>query len=112
MVPTIPAPIQHSTELEPPVEPCLCGLAFGLVRKLQGTEAKVSGVDIQKNNRAQGSPDGFNNSPFLFLAFSQGQMPNHTGMAPLLALTMLKFPARAIRQEEEIKGIQIGFKNC
>jgi hypothetical protein len=39
-------------------------------------------------------------------------MPNHTGMAPLLALTMLKFPARAIRQEEEIKGIQIGFKNC
>jgi hypothetical protein len=62
-------------------------LAFGLVRKLQGTEAKVSGVDIQKNNRAQGSPDGFNNSPFLFLAFSQGQMPNHTGMVPLLAPT-------------------------
>jgi hypothetical protein len=112
MVPTIPAPIQYSTVLEPPVELCLCGLAFVLVRKLQGTEAKVSGVDIQKNNRAQVPPDGFDNSPFLFLAFSQGQMPNHTGMVPLLAPTMMKILARAISQEEEIKGIQIGLKNC
>jgi hypothetical protein len=80
-------------------------LAFGLVRKLQGTEAKVSGLEVQKNNRAQDSTDGFDNSPFLFLGFSQGQMPNHTGMVPLLALTVLEFLARAIRQEEEIKGI-------
>jgi hypothetical protein len=29
------------------------------VRKLQGAEAKVSGPDVQKNNSAQGSPDGF-----------------------------------------------------
>jgi hypothetical protein len=41
------------------VGPCLCDLASGLVRKLQGTEAKVSGPDDQKNNSAQGSPDGF-----------------------------------------------------
>jgi hypothetical protein len=34
-------------------------LVFGLVRKLQGTEAKISGLDVQKNNSAQGSPDGF-----------------------------------------------------
>jgi hypothetical protein len=34
-------------------------LVFGLVRELQGTEAKVSGLDVQKNNSAQGSPDGF-----------------------------------------------------
>jgi hypothetical protein len=29
------------------------------VRKLQGTEAKVSQPDVQINNRAQGSPDDF-----------------------------------------------------
>jgi hypothetical protein len=44
---------------EPAVGQCLCDLAFGLVRKLQGTEAKASGPDIQKNNNAQGSPDSF-----------------------------------------------------
>jgi hypothetical protein len=43
---------------ESAVEPCLCDLASGLVRELQGTEAKVSGPDVQKNNSAQGSPDG------------------------------------------------------
>jgi hypothetical protein len=34
-------------------------LVSGLVRKLQGIEAKASGLDIQKNISAQGSPDGF-----------------------------------------------------
>jgi hypothetical protein len=37
---------------EPAVGPCLCDLASCLVRKLQGTEAKVSGPDVQKNNNA------------------------------------------------------------
>jgi hypothetical protein len=31
---------------------CLCELVSGLVRKLQGTETKVSGPDVQKNNSA------------------------------------------------------------
>jgi hypothetical protein len=44
---------------EPAVELCLCDLASGLVRKLQGTEVKVSEPDIQKNNSAQDSLDGF-----------------------------------------------------
>jgi hypothetical protein len=34
-------------------------LVFGLVIKLQGTEAKVSKPDVQRNNSAQVSPDGF-----------------------------------------------------
>jgi hypothetical protein len=34
-------------------------LVFGLVRKLQGTEAKVSGLDVLKINSAQDSPDSF-----------------------------------------------------
>jgi hypothetical protein len=38
---------------EPAVGLCLCDLASGLVRKLQGTEANVSGLDVQKNNSAQ-----------------------------------------------------------
>jgi hypothetical protein len=45
--------------LEPAVGPCLCDLASGLMKKLQGTEAKVSEPDVQKSNSAQGSPDGF-----------------------------------------------------
>jgi hypothetical protein len=44
---------------EQAVGPCLCDLVFGLVRELQGTEAKVSGLDVQKNNSAQASPDSF-----------------------------------------------------
>jgi hypothetical protein len=37
---------------EPGVGPCLCDLASGLVTKLQGTQAKVSEPDVQKNNSA------------------------------------------------------------
>jgi hypothetical protein len=53
----------------------LCDLASGLVRKLQGTEAKVSGPDDQENNSAQGSPDGFmcsdvNKKVMLTMCFS------------------------------------------
>jgi hypothetical protein len=44
---------------EPAVRLCLCDLESGLVRKLQGTEAKISEPDVQKNNSAQGSPDDF-----------------------------------------------------
>jgi hypothetical protein len=46
--------------------------------------------------------------PKFLGAFSQGQVPTHTVKVPLLASTVLEFLVRAIRQEEEIKGIQIG----
>jgi hypothetical protein len=36
----------HNIMSEPAVGPCLCDLASGFVRKLQGTEAKVSEPDI------------------------------------------------------------------
>jgi hypothetical protein len=44
---------------EPAVGICLCDLVSGLVRKLRGTKAKVSKPDVQKNNSAQSSSDGF-----------------------------------------------------
>jgi hypothetical protein len=48
--------------------------------------------------------------PQFLGAFSQAryQITNHTGTFTLLAPTVLKYLARGIRQEEEIKGIQIG----
>jgi hypothetical protein len=69
--------MESTVLLEPAVGSCLCDLLSGLVRKCQGTETKVSGpdhacviwylalwesskkLDVQKNNSAQGSPDGF-----------------------------------------------------
>jgi hypothetical protein len=50
-------------------------LVFGLVRKLQGTEAKVSGLDVLKNISAQVSPDSFmsfdvNKKVMLIMCFS------------------------------------------
>jgi hypothetical protein len=65
---------------EPAVGPCLCDLVSGLVRKLQGTEAKVSEPDVQKNNSAQGSqmvlcPSDVNKKVMLTVWFSCFSVP-------------------------------------
>jgi hypothetical protein len=46
--------------------------------------------------------------PFLLNSGMRQECP----LIPLLFNTVMEFLARAIRQEEEIKGIQIGKKNC
>jgi hypothetical protein len=48
------------------------------------------------------------NKPFLLKSGKRQGCP----LSPLLLNIILEFVGRAIRQEEEIKGIQIGKSNC
>jgi hypothetical protein len=64
----------------PAVGLCLCELVSDLVRKLQGTEAKASEPDIQKNNSAQGSqmascPSDVNKKVMVTMCFSCFSVP-------------------------------------